>query len=179
MLLRRILFVFCLSSLALANQPVLEYKVKAAYLYNFTKFITWPDKHSDTFNLCILGADRFVTLLKPLEQRTAMGKPIHLKRLDAIQQAGPCDILYIDDAATLGGGSKQPLPAVFYDGSLDGILTVSSQPSFAPRGGMIGFILSDGKIRLQVNLAELKKNGLKISAKLMEVAELVEGENHE
>ncbi len=170
MLLRRIVLVFCISSLALANsQPALEYKIKAAYLYNFTKFITWPEKHSETFNLCIFGADQFLALLKPLEQRTALGKPIRLQRLDTIDQAKMCHILYMDDG--------EPLPAFLTDGSLDGILTVSSQPFFAQRGGMIGFILRDGRIKLQVNLEEFKKNGLKISAKLMEVAELVEGES--
>lgn len=180
MLLRRILFVFCFSSLALADsRPALEYKVKAAYLYNFTKFITWPDKHRDTFNFCVIGADYFLSLLKPLEQRTALDKPIHLLRLDSIEQAGQCHILYIDNDRLLPAQPDLPLPSGLTDGTLEGVLTVSSHPFFARRGGMIGFVVRDGRIKLQVNLDEFKKNGLKISAKLMEVAELVKGENHE
>ncbi len=179
LLLRRIVFFFILSLPVQANNhPALEYKVKAAYLYNFTKFISWPEKQSETFNLCVLGADNFIALLKPLEQRTALGMPIRLMRLDSVEQAGSCHILYVDDDRTLSQ-SERPLTSLMAGGGLDGILTVSSEPLFAQRGGMIGFILRDGRIRLQVNLAEFKKNGLKISAKLTEIAELVGGSGDE
>lgn len=181
MLLKRIaLFLFCFSSLVSANQPALEYKVKAAYLYNFTKFIAWPAKNSDFFGICILGPDPFGPLLKPLEQRTALGKPIRIMRLDSITDLSRCDILYIDNERSLDAVRKNPsLTAVLARDDIKGVLTVSSEPFFARRRGMVGFVIKDGRIKLQLNLVVLKKNNMKVSAKLMEIAELIEDDDHE
>lgn len=181
MLLRRIvLLFFFLPALIFANQPALEYKVKAAYLYNFTKFITWPPNNRETFGVCILGAAPFGSLLEPLELRTAFGKPIRVLHLDSTSQLDRCDMLYIDNEHSLDSVRKRPsLTSVLALDSLKGVLTVSSEPFFAKRRGMIGFVIKDGRIKLQMNLAELKKNGLKVSAKLLEVAELVEAGDHE
>jgi len=64
-------------------------------------------------------------------------------------------------------------------GSLKKSLTVSSEPFFAESGGMIGFALDDGKVKLHINLKALKQSGFSVSAKLIEVATLVEGGEHE
>ncbi len=178
MLLIRIVLTFLFfSTLASANQPALEYKVKAAYLYNFTKFIKWPERQTETFNLCILQPDPFGSLLEPLEQRTALDKPIKLVKLSSIQEAGQCHILYIGDESRLRSVRLGTvLPGVLTISSLDDTVMAEKQPFFTGNGGMIGFVIRDGKVKLQINLIALRKNGLKISAKLMEVAELVEGE---
>ncbi len=174
------LFFYCFSASVDAGQQSLEYKVKAAYLYNFTKFITWPEKQGDTFNICILGTDPFGSLLKPLEKKTALGKSIRLYRFQSIKQAKQCHILYFGHKEShrspqLNGTLSDTLTI----SSRDGALTVSSQSFFARSGGMIGFVIRDGRIKLQVNLSVLKHNGFKISAKLLEVAELVEGNDDE
>lgn len=161
---------------ALADELNLEYKVKAAYLYNFTKFITWPEKTTPTFNICIIGSDPFGDLLTPLENKTVQDKPIRLHRLDAPKQAKDCDIVYFDNPEQR---ADLTLPGVLLVGSLRKSLTVSSEPFFAESGGMIGFSLDDGKVKLHINLKALKQNGLSVSAKLIEVATLVEGGEHE
>ena len=60
-----VLFSGCL----VADDANLEYKIKAGYLYNFTKFITWPEVNGATFNLCILGADPFGALIDPIQKK--------------------------------------------------------------------------------------------------------------
>ncbi|TPQ27939.1 YfiR family protein [Methylomonas koyamae] len=155
-----------------ADDNELEYKVKAAYLYNFTKFITWPAKASPTFNICIIGNDPFGHLLDPLESKTAQDKPIKLIHFDSAKQARDCDIAYFDNPDLR---PEQPVAGVLTVGSFKTALTVSSQPFFAESGGMIGFVLDDTKVKLHINLKALKKNGLNVSAKLIEVATLVEG----
>ncbi|OAI20290.1 hypothetical protein A1507_05115 [Methylomonas koyamae] len=166
--------VLCWCSLpkAQAEDNELEYKVKAAYLYNFTKFITWPAKTSPTFNICIIGNDPFGHLLDPLETKTVQDKPIKLIRYDSAKQARDCDIAYFDNPDQR---PEQAMAGVLTVGSLKAALTVSSQPFFAESGGMIGFVLNDAKVKLHINLKALKKNGLSVSAKLIEVATLVEG----
>ncbi len=164
------LFFYCFGAVVEAGQHNLEYKIKAAYLYNFTKFITWPEQHSDTFNICILGTDPFGGLLTPLEEKNAQGKPIRLYRFQSIGQIKQCHILYFGHE----NNQHHQINALQTD-----ILTISSQPFFARKGGMIGFVIRNGKIKLQINLPALKRNGFKISAKLLEVAELVEGQDDE
>lgn len=165
----------CVASLAHAEEN-LEYKIKAAYLYNFTKFISWPATSSPTFNICIVGKDPFGNLLDALETKTALDKPIRLFRYDSLKQAKDCQIIYLDPSENR---ENVAMPGVLTITSLNQGLTVSSQPFFAERGGMIGFVIEAEKVRLHINLKALKQAGLGISAKLIEVATLVEGGEHE
>lgn len=150
-----------------------EYKIKAGYLYNFTKFITWPEDNSETFNLCIVGDDPFGELINPIEQRAAFGHPIKLFRLARFTDEQRCHILFIStsikDTVLLKG------MLVIHDTVKP--LTVGENQDFVVQGGMIGFINKEGRIKLQINLKTLQQSDLKISAKLLEVADIVEGDD--
>lgn len=167
------LLVCCFGPWAYADEN-LEYKIKAAYLYNFTKFINWPERNTTTFNICIIGKDPFGELLDALESKTALDKPIRLHRFDTLKQAQNCHIVYLDD-----NREQISVSGALTIASLNKTLSVSSQPFFAEQGVMIGFVLNDGKVKLHINLKALKHAGLGISAKLIEVATLVEGSEHD
>jgi len=160
------------SQLLSADDSSVEYKIKAGYLYNFTKFITWPADNAKTFNLCIVGDDPFGELIDPIEERSVMGRPIKLYRfnsLESIVKEPHCHILFvcssIKDTLTIG--------------NVDNSLVVGESGDFIERGGMIGFVNKQGKIKLQINLKTIKQSNLKISAKLLEVAEVVKGDNND
>ena len=152
------------SQLLRADDSSVEYKIKAGYLYNFTKFITWPEDNAKTFNLCILGSDPFVDLIDPIEQRTAMGRPIKVFRFDSLKNMGHethCHILFESNRIPVQG--------------IDNTLIVGEGEEFIGQGGMIGFVNKEGKIKLQINLKTITQSGLKVSAKLLEVADVVNG----
>jgi len=172
-----VLICFVLAPTVAKAEPSLENKVKVAYLYNFTKFISWPEKNTESFNICILGNNPFGDLLTLLETKKAGGKPIKLYYYQRITDVQQCHILYLPDSTR--PVDLAALPEVLVVRSLKNTLTVSSQPSFAEQGGMIGFILKEGRVKLQINLLVLQQQGLSISAKLLEVAEVVKGVNHE
>lgn len=166
-----LLFSNCL----VADDTSLEYKIKAGYLYNFTKFITWPESNATTFNLCILGADPFGMLIDPIEKKSAFDRAIKIFRLDETDflstssSKTDCQILYVSDT------NKQKIifekiQSALYKG---GILVVGESESFVAEGGMIGFVNRNGKIKLQINLQSTNQTGLKISAKLLEIADLI------
>lgn len=160
---------------ALADEDSnVEYKVKAGYLYNFTKFVTWPEDSSNTFNICILGSNPFGHLLDPIEQKTAFGHPIKLFHVTDAAPGQRCHILYI------GPSTEKTIPITnaltINDGNSQ--LTVGEHKSFIEQGGMINFVNRGGKIKLQINLQKLKQSGLTISSKLLEVAELI-GDEHD
>ena len=142
--------------------PVDEYKVKTGYLFNFTKFITWSDSNINTFNICILGHDPFGEFIDPIEQRTAFNRPIKLFRLNSIDKRLHCHIIYVSE--------EKSIPI-----NTNNTLVVGDDSEFIRKGGMIAFIEKDNKIRLQINLKLLQQNGLRISAKLLEVSDIVGG----
>jgi len=155
-----------------ADDSSVEYKIKAGYLYNFTKFITWPEDKAGTFNLCIAGDDPFGALIDPIEQRLVVRRPIKLFRfasLTGIDKKIHCHILYVSSS------NKESLAVR----SFDNTLVVGESGNFIDSGGMIGFINNQGKIKLQINLKAIKQGDLKISAKLLEVAVVVKGDNHD
>ena len=159
----------CLVPVYAETAPIDEYKVKAGYLFNFTKFIAWPADNTETFNICIVGNDPFGESINPIEQRTAFNRPIKLFRLTAINAESHCHIVYMNadgSVKTPGSGAKNGL-------------TVGENADFITQCGMIAFIKQQDKIKLQINLKLLQQNGLKVSAKLLEVAELVEGCSHD
>ncbi len=169
------LLTHCVCSLAHADDDV-EYKVKAAYLYNFTKFISWPESPSTSFNICIVGKNPFGDLLTALETKTALDKPIRLLHFETVKQVKDCQIVYLASSENWESISAS---GALSAASLNNTLTVSSHQHFAEQGGMIGFVIEAEKVRLHINLKALKQGGLGISAKLIEVATLVDGGGHE
>jgi hypothetical protein len=152
-----------------------EYKIKAGYLYNFTKFITWPEDQSASFNLCLLGHDPFGELIDPIEQRTAFFKPIKVLRIPDTQalrrnsKSIHCHILFINL-------DLQNLPPLL---DVKNVLVVGDGDDFAINGGMIGFITDNSRIKLQINWQAFKQSELKVSAKLLEVADVINGDIHD
>jgi hypothetical protein len=175
-----ILWCLLFSQLLCADDSSVEYKIKAGYLYNFTKFVIWPEINSETFNLCILGGDPFGESINPIEKRSAFGRPIKLFRfdsLDALKRTNNkphCHIIFV--SSSLGSVRKD----IIGDGTLvirdlNKTLTVGEGNDFSMQGGMIGFVNREGRIKLQVNLKKIKQSDLKVSAKLLEVAEILQG----
>jgi YfiR/HmsC-like len=146
-----------------------EFQVKAAYLYNFGRFVEWPDERGsdkdDAFEICVLGADPFgPTLDATLARETIAGKSVAAKRISKPQDVDSCRILFISSSEE--GHLKQVLAAL----EKTSVLTVSDIPGFSERGGMIGFILEGDRVRFDVNLASAQDARLTLSSELLKVA---------
>jgi len=157
-----LLFVFPPISIATS----IEQKIKVAYIYNFTKFITWPRHSSHTFNICISRNNSFATLFKTLESKTALGMPIKLHKIGHFDHPKNCHIIFFDPLLNNGF-----ITSVYNSGTL----IVSENTTANRNEGMINFIVRNGKVKLQINNTYAKQAGLEISAKLLEIAQLVEG----
>lgn len=149
-----------------ADDSTLEYQIKAGYLFNITKFVTWSNDTSQTFNLCLLGDDPFGSLIDPIEERTASDKPIKLFRITQLNAKQQCHILYFNKNSSENFNVDDP--AIH---ELENTLIVGEGDFFADKVGMISFISREGKIKLKISLRNLKTSGLHVSAKLLEVAE--------
>jgi hypothetical protein len=146
-----------------------EYKVKAAYLYNLTKFVTWPDSSfpspDSDFVIAILGADPFG---QPMDQllldRTAIGRRIRLERVDSVERLARCHILFI--SRSMESGAQTILEQL----AGQPVLTVSDMAGFGEIGGVFAFYLEGPNVRFEVNQSAARKSGLQVSAKLLSLA---------
>jgi hypothetical protein len=149
----------------------LEYKVKAAYLYNFLRFVDWPkasfDGSRNDFQLCITGRDPFGERLTPVTRKTAQSRSIRVRRLRTGLDFADCHVLFIAGSET---GRLSQILRQLQDAH---VLTVAETPGFAARGGMIEFTRDGDKVRLEVNLTAVRRAGLRMSSKLLEVASKV------
>jgi hypothetical protein len=148
-----------------------DYDVKAAYLYNFGRFVEWPDSvatKSDSFNVCVLGQDPFGPALDAtLAGETIGGKNVTARRISSPQEAVNCRILFMSSEE---GSRLSKIMEALDKGS---VLTVSDMPQFSQRGGMIQFVLEGKKVRFEVNLIAVQRAGLTLSSELLKVATTV------
>lgn len=149
-----------------------EFQVKAAYLYNFSRFIEWPplpaaDKNTP-FAICVLGKDPFGPALDAaLTGEGDGGQSLVARRLSKPQDALACRILFV------GSSEESRLKEILAVLGRSSVLTVSDIPRFSERGGMIEFVLKGDKIRFDVNLSNANGAGLAVSSDLLKVALVV------
>lgn len=147
----------------------LESGVKAAFLFNFTKFVDWPSSVFATadapLTICILGGDPFGRVIDQIvEGESVNGHPIAVERIQTDQQKS-CQVLYVGDNRALLTTWNATRPAV---------LTVGEGEDFIRHGGVIGFVIDNRRVRFDINLKAAANNGLKLSSKLLSVARSVE-----
>ncbi len=144
-------------------------QVQAAYLYNFGKFVKWPElapaNQTGSFTICVLDQDPFGQVLQSmLARETVSGKPVAVKRLAKAQDAGACHILFI------GAAETKNLPGILSAVGQDAVLTVSDIPDFSKRGGMIQFVPEGDRLRFEINLDGADKAHLVVPSELLKVA---------
>lgn len=148
-------------------QGTSEYEVKAAFLFNFAKFVEWPDPASGPIRLCIVGDDPFGNNLEEtVRGKTINGRPIAIRRIKAGENPQGCQIAFIS-------ASERP-PRSLLD-LLQGAstLTVGEAPNFAKQGGIINFVLEDNKVHFEINVDAAEQARLRISSKLLSLAKIV------
>lgn len=158
---------------AAAAEQVGEADVKAAYLFNFTRFVEWPEgtpPPSDPFRLCVLANPTMTSLV----ERTMAGESVKGRVSEtavpaSIEDARRCQILFVGQTEMT---RARPMLAALRDHP---VLTVSDAHRFADVGGVIEFVRVDDHVRFRVNLEAAKRSRLSISSRLLRVAFEVAG----
>lgn len=148
-----------------------EYQLKAAFIYNFTRFVNWPPNPSARSNayfvIGVLNEDRLADKIRELVKGEQINdRPIVVRSFDSRTEIGNCDILYVSvrDAA----GMKDQLPNM----NQRGILTISDAPNFARWGGLIRFFKEDNKLRMQINIDQAREARFSMSSKLLSISSI-------
>jgi hypothetical protein len=155
-----------------AAAPGRECEIKAAFLYNFTKFVAWPAQTFATADapivMGVLGDSPCVQALERLvKDRKVNGRTIVVRRIASAEQAKGTHLLFVGSAQEAQFAGLEPalhsLP----------VLTVGESPGFATLGGAIDFVPQGDKIRFEINIDVAEHAGLKISAQLQKLAAVV------
>jgi hypothetical protein len=165
-------FALCLN--LQAQSPATEYQVKAAYLLNFGKFVTWPAStvavNPEPFSICVLGEDPFGSVLDSTVRGEKIdGRSVVAKRIRDAGEASACNILFISRSEQ---GQVRKIASSL---GKSGVLTVSDSQDFINRGGAIQFTLSGNRVRFEVSLDAAREAGLGLSSELLKVASSVHG----
>jgi hypothetical protein len=151
------------------NQPATEYQIKAAFLYNFAKFVKWP---SPTFAepdspivIGVLGENVFGgDLEQTIRDKTFNNHPFQVKQFHSVTEATNCQILFIS------ASEQEHLPKILSGLQGTSVLTVSEMDHFIEAGGMINFVIEEKRVHFQINNEAAQKAGLTISSKLLSLA---------
>lgn len=154
------------SPLSLA-EAASETAVKVAFLYNFFKFIEWPDTayEQDRYTLCLTSHNDFGDNLLMLEGKTVNGKPLNVVRDIAAKNIKSCHMLFVSAADAPGDYARdlrgQP------------IVTVSDKTGFVNQGGIIGLIPDGNRLGFEINLEAANNGNIRISAQLLKLAKSI------
>lgn len=148
-----------------------EYLIKAAILFNFAKFAEWPaaafTDESAAVRICVIGDDPFGAALDSINGKTVKDRTLLATPIARVEDAAACHILFV--SASEGDRLEAILDAV---GGLP-ILTVADMGQFASSGGIVALKTAEDRSRLEINVGAAKKAGVKLSSKLLRLADTV------
>jgi len=157
-----------------AGQSPTEYQVKAAYLFNFLKFVEWPeDQAADPHGKWVIGfvgeSPIGTELAQLVEGKNVLGRDLQVRRLQAADNLRGCNILFISES------EKKRLPSILAALRGSSVLTVADMDNFIGSGGMVQFVVEDARVRVAIDVAATGRARLKISSKLLSLARVVAG----
>jgi hypothetical protein len=155
------------------GQAIDEYQMKAAFIYNFAKFVEWPPNAfrstTEPLAICILGEDPFGhSLDETVQAKSIEGRAFLVRRISGPDQATGCQIVFVSNS------ERRQFSSIITRVSTSGVLTVGESEGFAAQGGVINFKLeNERRIRLEINLSAARGANLRISSKLLSLALIV------
>lgn len=146
-----------------------EYQLKAAFIYNFTKFIDWPAEafanEESPFVIGILGENPFGDYLNQATANKAINThPITIQIFRELADVKPCHLLFVNQS------KMSEVPEAFKKLASFPVLTVGESGQFIEAGGIVNFVEEARKIRFQINEPAAKAAKLKMSSKLLSLA---------
>lgn len=146
-----------------------EPTVKALFIYNFTKHVEWPKgKINGKFIIGVFGnSPVFDKLTVILKDRRIKDKEVEVKRINSSDQVEACDLVFIAKS------DNDKLKEINEKADCYGVLIITEERDMAKKGSCINIIRQDERLKFEINDNAIKKEGLKISSQLYELAVIV------
>lgn len=155
-------------SLGVQASELPEYRLKAAFIYNFIAFTEWPAATGPTLNLCIHGSDPFGSEIDALQGKPTNGRTIALQRNVRVEGLRGCQVAFIAASA------QEHLPRVLDALRGNPTLTVADSPGAMRRGVALNMNIAAGKVSFEANVVAARAASLTLSSKLLRLATEVE-----
>jgi hypothetical protein len=172
-----IAFALCATGYVKAEEaPSLEYKVKAAFLYNFLKFVEWPaDKNADStpITIGIVGEDKFGSAFNEITSRKIKDRSIAIRRFvefnndQTRSELTKCQLVFVS------ANQQEHIRDIIALLKSKPVLVVGETPKFLEAGGMINFIMQEDKVCFEINDDAASSATLKIASQLLRLAKRV------
>ena len=146
-----------------------EYQVKAAFLFNFARFVEWPARkfpqQDSPLIVGLVGADPFQGMLEEaIQDRRVNERRLVVRHITSNAELRKCHLLFVSRS------ERDRLGPILSEVRGENVLTVGETDKFVTRGGIINFVMIDNNVRFQINERAAKHAGLKISSKLLQLA---------
>lgn len=145
-------------------QAIGESQVKAAFLFNFSKFVYWPGANDGPLVIAIVGDDAFAEIVeKTVAGRAINGREVRTRRLTGVDNPSGCQVVFV--------GVMRPREALEWLQRVHGpVLTVGESTQFLRDGGMVRLYVEKNKMRFQISQKNAEAAGLKVSSQLLVLA---------
>ncbi len=172
--------------------PGREYQIKAAFIYNFIKFVDWPEEKmadsNEPITIGVIGSEDFIKAFEPVIHKKIKNRNISIKYFEGyekiersqedddrqwdqkIEALKTCHVLMFCSCYSV---RIKDLSQIVKTLKGSPVLTVGETAGFLESGGIINFLMEDKKVRFEINVTAAKKSKLKISSKLLRLAKRV------
>jgi YfiR/HmsC-like len=164
--------VLCAMAIPARAQSSIEYNVKAALLLNFARFIEWPDRAfasaRSPIDVCVFAPNPFGDALnRALEGETVSGRALSAREVRTPAESAGCHMLFVPEGSELRAAAL-----VRHGGPYT--VTIGESSRFEGMGGAVSFVLEGGRVRFNVNLRPVEERGVRISARMLKLANRVD-----
>jgi hypothetical protein len=153
------------------DQPEAEAQdlIRSAMVYNFCKFVQWPESDIDTLVLGVMAAPDAEPDFSSIAGKLVQDSPIAVRTVTSEKELAGCQLLYIPR------GMESSLQGTFAAAQAESILTISDIDGFCTQGGIIQLVERRGKMRFFINRKAAGESRLQLSSQLLKMAKIVEG----
>lgn len=153
---------------ATAQVPEKEPVLKAAFIYNFTKYIEWDANNGGDFTIYVIGSSPVYDQLSEIAAtKTVKNKRIVIRRINTPEEIVGCNVLFIP------AGNSYPLSNIFANTG-KGTLIISETPGYGNMGTAINFVIVNDKLKFEANVKSINDEGLKASSQLLKLAIIID-----
>ena len=157
-------------SVATSQPASAEYQVKAAFLYNFAKFVVWPPQAfpspDSPFTICLAGDPFEGALDRTVQGELLDRRPLMVRRIIPAEDLRGCQMIYV-------APNERRSEEIINAAANSPILTVGETDDFINEGGIIHFVKSGSRIHFQINPDAAERASLRVSARLLRLADIV------
>ena len=164
-----------------------EYQIKAAFVYNFIKFVEWPKEKvadsNEAMTIGILGKDPFGDIFESINDKQVQGKKVLMVRFESFaglkksadeqKSPPPVDVLSRCDLLFISSSEKDNITEILQQLRGKPVLTISETDDFLKSGGIINFVIEDKKVCFEINVDAAKECNLELRSKLLRLARCV------